>query len=133
MNIKRFVSATIVMCSAMVCAQVSAKEEPIFSPTRVFVQQEGEHIYRALCQGCHMPNGEGAVGAGQYPALAKNPKLVTPHYAIFMVSKGQGGMPAFNQMLTDEQIAEVVNFVRASFGNNHTDKITAKDVAPFSN
>ncbi|MBU2979702.1 cytochrome c [Alteromonas sp. C1M14] len=133
MNIKRLVSTAIVMCSAMVCVSVSAKEEPMFSSSGVFVQQEGENIYRALCQGCHMPNGEGAVGAGQYPALAENPKLGTPHYAIFMVSKGLGGMPAFSQMLTDEQIAEVVNFVRASFGNNHTDIITAKDVTPFSN
>jgi len=37
----------------------------------------GQAIYTNVCQGCHMPDAKGAVGAGMYPALAKNEKLET--------------------------------------------------------
>lgn len=133
MNIKTFLLVMLFANLAVVSTSSLAKEEPLFSPAKQFVQMEGENLYRALCQGCHMPQGQGAVGAGQYPALANNPKLVTPHYAVFMVSKGQGGMPGFSDMLTNAQIAEVVNYVRTHFGNDHKDNISAKDVAPFTN
>ena len=43
------------------------------NPVR-FMPQSGEALYADICQGCHMPGGVGAVGAGAYPALAKNPK-----------------------------------------------------------
>ena len=39
-----------------------------FSP---FPFDGGEAIYKGVCQGCHMPDAKGAVGAGAYPALAK--------------------------------------------------------------
>ena len=44
------------------------------SPLR-FIQRDGEVIYRTVCQGCHMSAAQGAVGAGEYPALANDPKL----------------------------------------------------------
>ena len=30
----------------------------------------GQDIYTQICQGCHMPQGQGASGAGHYPKLA---------------------------------------------------------------
>ena len=44
------------------------------SPSR-FGQQDGQALYNAICAGCHMPDGRGAVGAGAFPALAGNTKL----------------------------------------------------------
>ena len=41
----------------------------------MFPMQGGQAIYEGVCQGCHMPDAKGAVGAGMYPALASNPKL----------------------------------------------------------
>ena len=32
-------------------------------------------------------------------------------------------------MMSDEQVAAVVNYVRTKFGNNYTDAVTAQDVA----
>ena len=45
-----------------------------FADPNRFLQRDGEAIYRAICQGCHMPGGQGAIGAGAYPALAANPQ-----------------------------------------------------------
>jgi mono/diheme cytochrome c family protein len=101
----------------------------------------GERVYTTICQGCHMSSGEGAVGAGTYPKLAGNPKLVTWQYVALTVLQGRNGMPPFaskpgmsaqearmSSSLTDEEIAAVVNYVRTHFGNDHKDKATAREV-----
>jgi len=103
-------------------------DQPVFSVGPKFQQTAGEAIYRSLCQGCHMPQGEGAKGAGTYPSLARNKKLEAGGYAVYLVVNGQRGMPPFGEMMTDGQIAEVVNYVRTHFGNNFTDAVTAADV-----
>ncbi|MEJ0099459.1 MAG: cytochrome c [Pseudomonadota bacterium] len=101
----------------------------------------GEHVYKTICQGCHMPEGQGATGAGTYPKLASNPRLVSWQYAAMTILLGRHGMPAFGGVpdvepavakmagaLTDEQIAAVVNYVRTHFGNDFKDKATVKEV-----
>lgn len=95
---------------------------------RGFTEQGGEALYKNICQGCHMPNAQGAVGAGMYPALAKNPKLEVAGYPISVVVNGQKAMPAFGPMLTDQQIADVINYVRTHFGNNYKDAVKPADV-----
>jgi mono/diheme cytochrome c family protein len=37
-------------------------------------------------------------------------------------------MPSFGDMMTDDQIAAVVNYLRTHFGNGYPDAVTAKDV-----
>jgi mono/diheme cytochrome c family protein len=89
----------------------------------------GEGVYQHVCQGCHMPGGVGAVGAARIPALAGNPRLAAAGYPVAMVLRGNGGMPWFNGMLTDAQIAAVVNYVRTNFGNHYIDSVSASYVA----
>jgi mono/diheme cytochrome c family protein len=96
-----------------------------FSP---FPFQGGEAIYKGVCQGCHMPDAKGAVGAGAYPALAKNENLETAAYPVSIVLKGQKAMPFFGMQLDDQQIADVVNYVRTHFGNKYRDKVKPADV-----
>jgi mono/diheme cytochrome c family protein len=99
----------------------------------------GAQIYRNICQGCHMADGGGAVGAGHYPALARDPTLVSRQYMALMLLMGRRNMPAFGEkhaigfggppvVLSDAQIAAVINFVRTNFGNHYTDSITAAEV-----
>jgi mono/diheme cytochrome c family protein len=100
----------------------------------------GEAIFRNICQGCHMPDAKGATGAGTYPALAGNPKLVSAQYMAAVVLFGRHDMPSFvtkpsagesfagGTMLSDAQIADVINYVRTHFGNHYTDSITADDI-----
>ena len=103
-----------------------------FSDNKItFSLQGGEKIYQSLCQGCHMVNGQGAQGAGFYPALAKNPKLAAGAYPVIVVSRGLHGMPSFANRLTDEQIADVVNYVRTHFGNDYKDAVKPEDVKPM--
>lgn len=97
------------------------------SPYRVMLQ-DGQAIYEDLCQGCHMAGGQGAVGAGFYPALAHDEKLAAAGYAVSVVAGGMNGMPPMSFMLDDEQIAAVINYVRTHFGNDYGDAVTAADV-----
>ena len=90
--------------------------------------KDGQAIYTNVCQGCHMPDAKGAVGAGMYPALAKNENLETAAYPISIVLKGQKAMPFFALQLNDQQIADVVNYVRTHFGNKYRDKVKPEDV-----
>lgn len=91
-------------------------------------QRGGEALYKGICQDCHMPDARGAVGAGQYPALAKNPKLAEPGYPISVVTHGLKSMPAFGGVLDDEQVSDVVNYIRTHFGNSYKDKVKPEDV-----
>jgi mono/diheme cytochrome c family protein len=93
-----------------------------------FPFQGGEAIYKGVCQGCHMPDAKGAVGAGAYPALAKNEKLETAGYPVAMVLKGQKAMPGFGPQLDDRQVADVVNYIRSHFGNHYSDAVKPEDV-----
>ena len=93
-----------------------------------FTEQGGEAIYKNVCQGCHMPRRQGAVGAGMYPALAKNSKLEVAGYPVSVVVNGQKAMPALGGMFSDQQVADVVNYVRTHFGNNYKDKVSPADV-----
>ena len=101
---------------------------------------DGAQIYQQICQGCHMPEGRGAEGAGHYPAFAKNSNLASSPYMVVTILNGRRNMPAFRQpsgnenffppvYLTDVQVAAVVNYIRSSFGNHYTDAISADDVA----
>jgi mono/diheme cytochrome c family protein len=95
------------------------------------VVRDGKLIYQRVCQGCHMADGKGATGAGAYPSLAGNVKLVAKTYPAFVVLKGLAAMPAFGPMMDDEQVAAVVNYLRGNFGNRATDSISAAEVAPL--
>ena len=93
-----------------------------------FSETSGEALYRAVCQSCHMADGQGAQGAGMYPALAANPKLASGKYPALNVLHGRKGMPAFKAMMSDQQVAEVTNYVRTHMGNNYKDALTAADI-----
>jgi mono/diheme cytochrome c family protein len=45
-----------------------------------------------------------------------------------VVVNGAKGMPPFGALLDDEQVAAVVNYVRAHFGNSYPDSISPADV-----
>ena len=88
----------------------------------------GEAVYREICQACHMPNAEGGTGAAAIPALAKNPKLADADWMVSTIVKGRGGMPAFNDMLSAEQVASVATYVRGHFGNAYPKPVSVADV-----
>jgi len=92
----------------------------------------GEQTYREICQACHMANAEGGTGAARIPALAANSHLADADFVLGRVLHGQGGMPAFAEMLSPEQIAGVVTYVRTHFGNAYPKPVTPADVKRLS-
>lgn len=136
------VVAAVLMASAPIAhAQALAASQPpamtnqqlvdsfSTSPAR-FTQQGGEALYRSICQGCHMPGGEGArSGAGFFPDLRKNPRLAAGAYAALVVLNGLHGMPPFGAQLDDQQVADVANYTRTHFGNQYDDALSPQSVA----
>jgi mono/diheme cytochrome c family protein len=94
----------------------------------LFELQGGEALYSNICQGCHMADAKGAVGAGVYPALAANPHLASAAYVARMVLNGRKAMPGFGDNLSDQQVADTVNYLRSHFGNRYSDRLQAADV-----
>jgi len=99
----------------------------------------GAAIYQRICQGCHMPDGEGAIGAGSYPKLAGNVALASWQYVALTVIRGRSAMPAFGApakqviaprtaLLSDAQIAAVVNYLRTHFGNTFPGQVTPAQI-----
>jgi mono/diheme cytochrome c family protein len=108
--------------------QDAAASRHTFSSGYRFVEITGEELFANVCQGCHMPDATGATGAGAYPSLVGDKNLEAGSYPIFLIVNGRRGMPAFGDMMTDGQVAAVVNYVRTHFGNSYQDAVTAKDV-----
>jgi mono/diheme cytochrome c family protein len=106
-----------------------AAAAPMLSTSAALAERDGAELYANICQACHMPDGQGATGAGIYPSLAADANLAGNAYPIHMVINGKRAMPPFGKMLSDAQIAAVVNYVRSHFGNTYADIVTAKDVA----
>jgi mono/diheme cytochrome c family protein len=105
-----------------------AETAAIASNAPEFKQVSGEELYANVCAACHMPAGEGAEGAGIYPALASNRKLASKAYPAYVVVKGLNGMPPVGEMMDDEQVAKVVNYVRTHFGNSYEDALQPAEV-----
>jgi mono/diheme cytochrome c family protein len=114
--------------SAQDKAQDKAQDSRTFSSGYRFVEMTGEELFGNVCQGCHMPDAAGAIGAGSYPSLVGNRNLEASGYPVYLVVNGRRGMPGFGDMMTDGQVAAVVNYLRTHFGNNYQDVVTARDV-----
>jgi mono/diheme cytochrome c family protein len=106
----------------------SVESSPVAPQSMKRPDKDGEKIYERYCADCHQSDGAGFENF--YPPLAGNRSVTmnTPINAIRLVLAGgfapvtEGnprpfGMPPFGQTLTDQEIAEVLNYVRNSWGN----------------
>ncbi len=76
----------------------------------------GEQGYNDNYSACHQPNGLGIQGA--FPALKGNKFVLgDPKLVAATVLNGRGGMPAFKPSLTDVELAQILTYVRAGWGN----------------
>ena len=139
-----FVCAVGAACASLSMALLiqspaRAQSAGILNSTPI-TETDGKQIYQHICQGCHMPDAKGAVGAGNYPALAGDAALASRQFMALTVLMGRRNMPAFSAKhglgfggpaatLSNVQIAAVINYVRSNFGNHFKDTITAEEVA----
>ena len=97
----------------------------------------GKEAYASFCMNCHMEDGK---GTDIFPPVAKTDYLKKPaNTLINIILQGQSGeitvnnkkynalMPA-QAYLTDEQIADALNYIRNSLGNKITTPITPNQV-----
>jgi mono/diheme cytochrome c family protein len=124
------ISAALSLLSFTAYAQGTGPSatEPALSQGFRFFEMSGKELFANVCQGCHMSDAKGATGAGTYPSLAADRKLEASGYPLHIVVNGQRGMPPFGAMMSDDQLAAVVNYLRTHFGNNYRDAVTSEDV-----
>ena len=105
--------------------------KPVPDPARA----QAATLYMDHCGACHQAGGRGMPGV--FPPLAGNPVVIAPDAAnILKVVLGgvpaQGKyipMPGFASQLNDQQIADLANYVRISWGNQAAADVTAASVA----
>ena len=111
----RAVAVLALMAAAMAPA-VADEAWPSFGSPAHFTETSGAALYGSVCASCHMPQGQGAVGAAAYPALTGDPRLASGRYVTTRVLYGRGAMPGFGRYLSDDQVAAVVAYVQSRFG-----------------
>lgn len=109
---------------------------PVITPA-----MKGKQVFTANCMACHQATGTGVPGA--FPPLAGSEYVLNPEHEkhiIKIVLYGLSGpitvkgnsynsaMTPFGSILKDEQIANVLTYVRSEWGNN-APAITAEQVA----
>ncbi len=100
-------------------------------------QTVGKVQYENHCSSCHQSNGKGI--AGSVPALAGDGAVTArePYNVIMAVLQGfaphgtYGAMASFADAMTDEQIADLANYVRTAWGNDAVPNATPWGVATW--
>jgi mono/diheme cytochrome c family protein len=121
-------AASALLVLSVAASAQDARGSRTFSAGFTFAETTGEELFANICQGCHMPDGNGAAGAGSYPSLVADKNLEARGYPVYLVINGRRAMPHFGEMMTDAQIAAVVNYLRTHFGNSYQDAVTANEV-----
>lgn len=85
----------------------------------------GKTVYSVQCASCHMEDGNGLEGV--FPTLVKTDYLADKNRLVKIVSTGLRGPIVVNGVnydgempgneLTDEQVADVLNYIKNSWGN----------------
>ncbi len=97
---------------------------------------KGKEVYQSYCMSCHMENGEGLEDV--YPPLAKSDYLmVNKKRAVQQILYGatgamkvngktyMGDMTGFD--LTDQEVSDLLNYIRNAFGNKDKSPVTTPD------
>jgi mono/diheme cytochrome c family protein len=129
----RLAAVSMVLILPIPSGRLAAEEvkppvKATLSPGSRFAESSGAELFAGICQGCHMSDGKGATGAGNYPSLANDRNLEAKGYPLYVVVRGQRAMPPIGSVMSDDQVAEVVNYLRTHFGNQYRDAVTAEDV-----
>ncbi|HYL27190.1 MAG TPA: cytochrome b N-terminal domain-containing protein [Candidatus Nitrosotalea sp.] len=101
----------------------------------------GASVFSQNCASCHGAQGQGVPGS--FPPLAKNPAVTgDPSKVVGIVLSGlhgaisvngqsyNGQMPPWKGTLTNKQLADVITFIRSSWGNNAS-AVTEAQVAKY--
>lgn len=127
--------------------EISDRPHVLYTEPDTHVEEEGEldmmvtgrQVYTRVCQSCHQQDGSGVEGA--FPPLMGSDWVVgVPDRPVQIVLRGFEGeiiregvsydaaMPGFGRLLSDQEAASVVTYIRNSFGNEAVE-VTPEQVA----
>jgi nitrite reductase (NO-forming) len=96
----------------------------------------GKNVYETYCMSCHQENGEGLTGA--FPSLVKTGHLSDKNKLVKIILQGMRGPITVKGVkydvemasigLTDKETADVINYIRNSWGNK-APMVTVAEVA----
>lgn len=92
----------------------------------------GEQVYASRCAVCHQANGEGIPGA--FPAIKGSPIAlgnVSEHIDVIVYGRSGTAMQAFDNQLTEKEIAAVITYQRNAWGNDTGDVVQASDINAY--
>ena len=92
----------------------------------------GEQVYASRCAVCHQANGEGIPGA--FPAIKGSSVAlgnVSEHIDVIVYGRSGTAMQAFDNQLTEKEIAAVITYQRNAWGNDTGDVIQASDINAY--
>jgi cytochrome c oxidase subunit 2 len=105
------------------------KQKPDLSDqNREQLMAHGRSVYLKNCVGCHQIDGAGV--SGLIPALTASPKVtggIDP--LIGFLQAGTTKMPSFSK-LKDDELAEVITYIRNDLGNKVGDEIQPGKITP---
>ncbi len=127
------VTAAMLLLVAIGCSK-TASSGAAASPAGAAVARnpasasDGAVVYITNCSSCHQPDGQGVPGA--FPPLAGNPLVTGNSIAVIAAVKNglsgrvivggkaySGIMPHWGGLISDEEIASVVTYIRTSWHN----------------
>ena len=103
-------------------------------PLTVAERTNGQILFTDNCASCHAANGQGVAGIAPTLVGAASVAGKQSETAIRAVLQGfqpngqWGVMPSFAQVLTPEEVSDVVNYVRGSWGNAGPGRVSPSQV-----
>ncbi len=116
----------------------SCNKAPAQTPELKESMAKGAAIYDDFCMSCHMPDGKGVPEV--YPPLANSDYLMKKrHESIKAIKYGMSGEIIVNGItynnamaalgLSDDEVADVMNYILNSWGNNDGKIVTLIEVS----
>lgn len=126
---------TVILCLVITSCNSQVKQDPIEFKNSI---ARGVEIYSDFCVTCHLPNGKGV--AKVFPPLADSDYLMNNRsLSIKAIKLGQNGEITVNGVvynsamaplgLSDEEVADVMNYITTSWGNKNDTMITPEEVS----
>lgn len=102
-------------------AEAAARPNPVLPDSASIAR--GRDLYQQRCAPCHGPQarGDGPISLALYPGTP-DLSVMASHYAdgglAWKIATGRNFMPGWKNVLNEEQIWDVVNYLRTLTGKN---------------
>ncbi len=118
----------------------SANYSPLETKTSQYSNQQapGKELYADFCMQCHGANGKGSgkrippLDGSDWLSMKRNESIAAVKYGqrgeiTVNGIKYKNAMPAMG--LTDQEVADVMNYIMSTWNNKQTKIVTSKEVA----